>query len=383
MIEGSQDKTSVSHAADQSAGRLSSVSRRRYFSSTEGPFQSANNVFLFYGGAGRSQLINDITDQVKTLDEPVYVCGESGSGKSMVSLVLSHTLQTDYKIIHFDHQHCDFDRLLRQLLIELTPDLTHVGSGDMVLTASTAKQSLKTATKNTAKHHASRSTKNNEPQAQSSHLVVGRLLSRLQTGKVTTRPILLLIDSVVIDDDANDLVRQLTSIHSTHGRLVSAVVFLAEQHSEAVGGAMDINNGRRAKDVRANSETSVDIGAAYPHHRLQRLSLSETTDYLNHHMLLFDFNKRDLFNREMAYFIADRSGGNCNVINALARNAFLLAHLEGAEHINMRHLLVAGLPDDQEKPLRFLQKYKRAASLISLFAVSSLALIAVIAFFLS
>ena len=76
-----------------------------------------------------------------------------------------------------------------------------------------------------------------------------------------------------------------------------------------------------------------------PHYSLNRMNLAETTEYLNHHMLLFDFNKRDLFTREMAYFIADKSDGNCSMINTLARNAFLLAHLEGSEHITMGHLL--------------------------------------------
>ncbi len=360
MIEGSHDKTSTSRSAGKPAGKHSTVSRRRYFSSTEGPFQSANNVFLFFGGAGRSQLVRDISDQIKTLDEPVYVAGETGSGKTMVSLVLAHSLQADYKIIHFDHRHCDFDRLLRQLLIELTPDLTHVGSDDMVLPSSVGKRT------------ASRGAK---PVAESNHLLVGRLLSRLQTGKVASKPILLLVDSMVIDDDANDLIRQLTSIHSTRGRLVSAVVFLNETQQTDSSRYLVIHGN--------NPDANVAGTGTYPHHRMRHLSLNETTEYLNHHMLLFDFNKRDLFNREMAYFIAERSGGNCNIINALARNAFLLAHLEGADHINMRHLLVAGLPDEKEKPIRFLQKYKRAASLISLFVVSSLALIAVIAFFLS
>lgn len=366
MIEGSQKNKTAFRAAGQPAGNLSTVPRRRYFSSTEGPFQSANNIFLFYGGAGRSQLIDDITDQIRTLDEPVRVYGEHGSGKSMLSLVLAHRVQADYKVIHFDHRHCDFDRLLRQLLIELTPDLTHVGSEDVLLPHSAGKRSSARCT---------------QSPTESNHLLVGRLLSRLQTGKVSSRPILLLVDSDVIDSDANDLVRQLTSIHNNQGRLVSTVLFLTEKSEDAVGElSVDQSN---IDEGASQLQADLTAGNDCPHHRLRRLDLSETTEYLNHHMLLFDFNKRNLFTREMTYFIADRSDGNCNTINALARNAFLHAYLEGEEHINMRHLLVAGLPKAEEKPLQFLQKYKRAVSLISLFAVSSLALIAVIALFLS
>ena len=48
----------------------------------------------------------------------------------------------------------------------------------------------------------------------------------------------------------------------------------------------------------------------------------------------------------------------------------------------MGHLLVAGAPQRKERPIRFLKKHKRAVSLISLFAISSLALTGMCAFLL-
>lgn len=59
--------------------------------------------------------------------------------------------------------------------------------------------------------------------------------------------------------------------------------------------------------------------------------------------MLFDSNQRDVFSREMAYFIADRSDAVFCSINTLACNAFMVAGLEDAEHVSMPHLLTAGL----------------------------------------
>ena len=77
-------------------------------------------------------------------------------------------------------------------------------------------------------------------------------------------------------------------------------------------------------------------------------------------MLLFDFNRRDLFTREMAYFIADRSEGVFRSINTLARNAFTIANLEDADRLSMSHLLMAGLPPREEHSTEsgFLARHK-------------------------
>jgi len=107
---------------------------------------------------------------------------------------------------------------------------------------------------------------------------------------------------------------------------------------------------RRTKDDEQHGKVTRLIAGdkssnpAEDHYWLRRLTLSEISDYLRHHMMLFDFNQRDVFTREMAYFIADRSDGVFRSINTLARNGFMVAGLEDAEHVSMSHLLTAGLP---------------------------------------
>ena len=118
MIDGKQG------AFDENADRTDNeLGKRRYFSSTEGPFQSANSIFLFYGGADRALIINSVIHRVRKYPEPVVVTGESGSGKSMMGLVLGQKLESDFNIIHFDHSRCEHDQLLSHLVIELVPEL--------------------------------------------------------------------------------------------------------------------------------------------------------------------------------------------------------------------------------------------------------------------
>jgi len=368
MIDGKQGNAEEQPIEDP--GRIP-VRRRRYFSSTEGPFQSANNIYLFYGGADRSLIANAITHRLRKFQEPVIVSGESGSGKTMMSLVLAHRLQQNFKVIQFDHKRCDFDRLLRQLLIELTPDLTHVGTGDTIV---------------------SNKSVNPYEHDQDEHLLVTRLMSRLQLAEPLENPVLLIIDARVIEPDALKLIRQLTAVVNAHGHPVSAVIFLpdtavapAGQHDRentGVEARSSLDAGRMSEvgDAPESATTRFTLGVGkeedwtHPpaHYVLRRLNLAETTEYLNHHMLLFDFNKRDLFAREMAYFIADRSAGNCSAINNLARNAFLQAHVEGAEQVTMGHVLVAGMPERQEKRAGFFSRHKRAVSMTAAFVVSSL-----------
>jgi len=318
MIDGKHRDTEEHPIED--TGRTP-VRRRRYFSS-----------YLFYGGADRSLILNAVTQRLRKFQEPVIVSGEPGSGKTMMSLVLAHRLQQNFKVIQFDHKRCDFDRLLRQLLIELTPDLTHVGTGDTIV---------------------SNKSVNPYEHDQDEHMLVNRLMSRLQVAEPQETPVLLIVDAREIEPDALNLIRQLTAVVNAHGHPVSAVIFLPDTAVAPVG--------RRGMD-----SSGVEVSSS-----LNRLNLAETTDYLNHHMLLFDFNKRDLFTREMAYFIADRSTGNCCAINNLARNAFLQAHVEGAEQVTMGHVLVAGMPERREKRAGFFSRHKRAVSMALAFIVSS------------
>ena len=162
------------------------------------------------------------------------------------------------------------------------------------------------------------------------------------------KPYVLIIDSKdSIGADSLRVIERLTACRTNSPPLLNCVLF----HTAA----SDV------EQYAANSET---LGQLDNHFWLRRLTLSEISDYLRHHMMLFDFNRRDLFTREMAYFIADRSEGVFKSINTLARNAFTIANLEEADKLSMSHLLMAGLPmlDDSETKPGLMTRYRRLAT---------------------
>ena len=361
MIDGKQGD-----AFDENAHRTNNnrLDKRKYFSSTEGPFQSANNIFLFYGGADRSLIVNAVIHRVRKFPEPVIVTGESGSGKTMMSLVLGQKLETNFNVIQFDHTRCEHDQLLSHLVIELVPELLTAGSygADMNSSATALLEA-------------------NDPAK-----ILVALCDKLRRGTPADKPVLLLVDVKSVDKSSYEMLLHLTQIINAHGRPFSCVIFAEDESLIASGVASEsraADSGTAVHDFsepvaaggleNRSADFSTDRSSVTSHYKLRRLNLAEATEYLQHHMLLFDYNKRDLFTREMAYFIADRSKGNCSTINTLARNAFLLAHLEGAERVSMGHLLLAGRPEKEESPETFLQKHRRGITLLSAFVLGSLA----------
>lgn len=360
-------------AFDENAHRTNNdrVDKRKYFSSTEGPFQSANNIFLFYGGADRSLIVNAVIHRIRKFPEPVVVTGESGSGKTMMSLVLGQKLESNFNVIQFDHKRCEHDQLLSHLVIELVPELLTAGSygADMNSSAVALLEA-------------------NDPAK-----ILVALCDKLRRGTPADKPVLLLVDVKSVDKASYEMLLHLTQIINAHGRPFSCVIF-AEDESLVAGvvsegnasdsGASTVQDLSQQGAARVGQhDRSSDGTSDIAHYKLRRLNLAEATEYLQHHMLLFDYNKRDLFTREMAYFIADRSKGNCSTINTLARNAFLLAHLEGAERVSMGHLLLAGRPEKEETPESFLQKFmrkhRRSVTMVSAFLLGSLVVSALLA----
>lgn len=277
--------------------------KRLYYSSSQGPFHNANSIFMFYGGGGRGAIAESIIRAIRT-DEPViYVHGERGSGKTMLSLVISDRLKNRYNTIRYDVPQISVSLLLRHLLIELCPQRADLISAQQAL-AGASVESVDTA--------------------------VVALIKQLcdSNNDRIRKPYVLIIDSNdQFDVPTRRIINQLTAVRVAGHAIFHCVVF---QRSDA-------NDPKTAKFSHVTPQLD-------NHFWLRRLTLAEINEYLQHHMLLFDFNKRNLFTREMSYFIADRSEGVFRAINKLARNAFTIANLESADQVSMSHLLMAGLP---------------------------------------
>jgi type II secretory pathway predicted ATPase ExeA len=279
------------------------TSKRLYYSSSQGPFHNANSIFMFYGGGDRGRIAESIIRAIRT-DEPLtHVHGERGSGKTMLSLVISDRLKNRYNTIRYDVPEISESLLLRHLLIELCPQ-----KADFI-SARQAHAGADSDCVNTA---------------------VNTLINQLcdSSSDRIKKPYVMFIDSNDrIDEGTLKILEQLTAVRVAGNTIFHCVVFQRVEDEDV----------KSARSSLENPEASNQFW-------LRRLTLAEINEYLGHHMLLFDFNRRDLFTREMAYFIADRSEGIFRGINKLARDAFTIANLESAEKVSMSHLLMAGLP---------------------------------------
>ena len=295
------------------------TTKRLYYSSSQGPFHNANNIFMFYGGGDRGNIVESVIRAIRT-DEPLmYVHGERGSGKTMMSLVISDRLKNRYNTIRYDVPQISVSLLLRHLLIELCPR-----KADLI-SAQQAQDDVDDESVDTA-------------------LIV--LINQLcdSTSDRIRKPYVLLIDSNgQVDDKTRRVIEQLTAVRVAGNAIFHCVIFQKTDENDP-------------KSARFTHTTPWPAN----HFWLRRLTLAEINEYLRHHMLLFDFNRRDLFTREMSYFIADRSEGVFRGINKLSRNAFTIANLESAEEVSMSHLLMAGLPPRSEPTFepRFIVRHR-------------------------
>ncbi len=310
-----------------------SAEKKHYYSSSQGPFHNANNILMFFGGGGRGELVEATINSLRQSESVIRITGEPGSGKTMLSLVLADRLKHRHNIIRYDLPLVSQAFMLRHLLIEVCPDKAQaIGVGREVDEAIIKKG-------------------------------VENLTAALKEGASRERPYLLIIDSQSnIDADCLRMLNNIMQSQKNENPILQVLIFSRKNASSA------------SSPATLQSDSVKKAG----HYTLRRLSLSEINEYLAHHMMLFDFNQRNVFTREMAYFIADRSEGVFRSINTLARNAFMVASLEDASQVTMSHLLTAGLPVPTEPDVtdRFVFRHRRLiVSLLGFSVLGSLALL--------
>ena len=337
------------------SGSSVDTARSPYHAASRGPFQPHGNPHLFYGGGDRAEIVETMLRSIRDGDPVLHVHGERGSGRTLLSLVLADRLAARHRTLRHDGALTPAT-LLRTLLLELCPqhaDLVPMDSEGRSLDA----DALDVARRS--------------------------LVAALEERSIDARPLVLLVDS---DAECDAVTLELAeSLAATRaGRATAGFGPLAGSASPSVppapprggrigtsGGAPERRRRRPAVQIvlfhRIEAKLSRAIvaerGVNRPenHYWLRRLTLAEVGEYLHHHMLLFDYNRRHLFTREMTYFVADRSEGVFRRMDTIARNAFTIAGLQDAEQPTMSHLLLAGLPPREPAPAAtsFLSRHRR------------------------
>lgn len=264
---------------------------------TQGPFNRAQNIFLFFGGGDRAQIVDSLTRSIGSHDNQLLtVHGESGSGKTMTSLVLADRMKHRRNVIRYDHESIGIAALLRHLLIEIAPR-----HADIVVTPNASEA----------------------PCEPSTDLALQKLWQALQSPLPNNKPFLLIIDSDgALDGPAQALLSQLAALRYQGRSTIQIVLF--ERSSE--------------------NRPMINLERPGYEYWLRRLTLPEIGEFLYHQMLCFDFNQRSLFTRELAYLIAERSEGVVGRINDMARHAMLFADLGSTDshRAMMSHMLATG-----------------------------------------
>lgn len=292
--------------------------KRQYYASSQGPFHNASNIHMFYGGGDRGAILDTIVRSLRVDDRLVTVHGERGSGKTMLSLVLADRLQHRYNLLRYDHPMVSQALILRHLLIELCPQ-----DADLISSTQAAEGADATAI----------------------DIATRRIEKALQSPPPANKPFVLIVDSQSrVSPATQQLLHDLAAVRHADSPAMHVVLLQSvdADTARAIGAHNAVNHPEN-------------------HYWLRRLTLTEIHEYAGHHMLLYDYNRRDMFTREMAYFIADRSEGVFRAINTLARNAFTLAGLEDEDRLSMSHLLMAGLPAraEESEPTRFTSRHRR------------------------
>jgi len=295
------------------------IEKRHYYSSSHDPFHNANNIMMFFGGGDRGKIVSSVIRALRNHEPIVRIYGERGSGKTMLSLVIDDRLTQTCNTIRYDLPDISESLLLRHLLIELCPQ----NAG--LISAAEAREGAGTDVIEKALD------------------AITRQLSDTSAAQ-NRKPYVLTIDSAAkLDKKTIRIVKHITRENEVGLPRMYCLLYRRSKHEQMASGKH-----RHGYILSPNKFW------------LRRLTLSETSGYLAHHMMLFDFNRKDMFSREMTYFIADRSEGVIRAINKISRDAFTIANLEGAEQVSMSHLLMAGLPPRFEPSLEtgFLSRHR-------------------------
>ena len=279
-----------------------------------GPFDASNSMVRFYAGGGRGELLDCIVKHLHSSEDPLFIRGEQGSGKTLLSLLLGHKLNHRFQVVHCQQADLTPAKLIHHLFAELCPlDANRLMAN---LAGEPAPDPL--------------------PQAITSQ----QLRTCVQERHANEKPVVLVLDSdTVLDEAMNTVLNQLSQMTQSAQPLIQSVVF--EPSAETPHWLQD----------------DFDPVPGQPQYALRRLTLNEVHGFLQHHMLLFDYSQQHLFTREMACFIADRSGGLVGEVNTIAREAWMLAGIHNDGPVAMKHLIaVTGAAKRDAEPVSRLKQ---------------------------
>jgi len=301
--------------------------RRQSLLSSDGPFPVDHNILQFFAGGGRGELLSSLVQHLQNRDDPAVVFGEAGSGKTFLSRVLADRLQHKFDVVRYDLPTVSADDILKHLWRHLTRGRKNSLQASFLdgTLDSIECEDADTFRLDSIDIFNDRTLDLSAEPANTPS--VAELVELISKNGAKVQPVLLILDtSAEFDSGSVELLEQLNQTKKSGIPLFSAVIFQSISPDAYVA---------QAAEWSKTVEPSSQVTSRY----LKRLNLAEIHEYLEHHMMLFDYSQRHAFSREMSYFIADRSEGIFGRINDIARSAFMLAGINSSSKVSLSHLV--------------------------------------------
>lgn len=260
------------------------------------PFRITPHTQFFFAGARRGATLDALVYAILHDEGIVKVCGEVGSGKTMLCRVLIERLPDSVDTLYLGNPTLGPEALLRQIADELAVPVASDQSGALL------------------------------------SAIQSELIERFACGK---RVVALIDEAHAMPPASLEQIRLLSNLESSHQKLLQIVLF----------GQPELNEVLAKRDMRQLKDRITQ------NFRLDPLGPGEVAQYIDFRLRAAGYRGPNIFSPAAVSRISASSGGLSRRINVLADKAMLAAYSQNLHQISPRHVDLA-IRDAEYPPLR-------------------------------
>lgn len=277
-----------------------------HFGLTELPFGITPDTRFTYGTKAQREVIETLMVSLRMGEGFVKVTGEVGTGKTLACRRLLNALQDDpsFRVVFLPNPAMSARTLLLHLCLDLGLDVPARPTRDDL-----------------------------------NGLLTRSLLDYAGRG---ISVVALLDESQAMPGEALEAVRLLSNLETERAKLLRVVMF----------GQPELDEMLAQRNLRQLAQRITF------QHSLDRMTLDETTAYLDHRLRVAGYTGSDLFPRLPARAIHRASTGTPRLVNVLAHKCLLLACGEGVSRVSMLHVEAAARDTPACRRLDFWERFQ-------------------------
>lgn len=272
------------------------------------PFRITPHTQFFFAGARRGATLDALVYAILHDEGIVKVCGEVGSGKTMLCRVLIERLPDSVDTLYLGNPTLGPEALLRQIADELAIPVASDHSGALL------------------------------------SAIQSELISRFAAGR---RIVALMDEAHAMPPASLEQIRLLSNLETSQQKLLQIVLF----------GQPELNTMLARRDMRQLKDRITQ------NFRLDPLGAGEVSQYIDFRLRTAGYRGPSIFSPAAVSRISASSGGLSRRINVLADKAMLAAYSQNLHQISPRHVDLA-IRDAEYPPLR--PNISKVASVLAL-----------------